>query len=189
MSDIYTDMIAEYKKLFEDYLGIIEEFYRLKLRDREIHKAEVSDKLRPLTDRLKNAGRTFFHEVYRVPSYALNGVLSLMERREPLPGLTEFLFLLVLTKQIHRLTELLAKTEEFRNSLFVFTDEKWQMTPHYYHSENVPFVDGDQDIALGVAKKFFIVQLKPGFPLVIRRRWDFEAKKWQTVFVLQPLLA
>ncbi len=153
MSDGYSDVIAHYRRVLDECIKFMVR-YHISIADDKLKVALITeDECREFHRLICTIPRGFWSDELKLPKY-LRERFDKWSSASRMPHLEELFFLLCWTGKFTQLVELQLATE-YRDKLILLIDDTGRTMYNGVHFQDKfwRFMDGDQDILIGLAKK------------------------------------
>jgi hypothetical protein len=152
MSDGHTDMIEHYHRVFDECIKFMVRFHMVQAAGKletEMTEAEYWD----FHNKICSIPQTFWTDELKLPKY-LQERFDGWSSAPRMPDLEELFFLLRATRK-YLLMNTLQKATKYNDRLILLVDETGQVLPNgvRFQDKFWTYMDGDQDIIIGLAKK------------------------------------
>ncbi len=190
MSDGGSDMVEHFNESLDQFVKAYMEFFR---EPNDLDEGLLIELIHKRGEEVSKIPRNFLRDNLHLPEYLINRINN--SGSSYVPTQWEFYFLLLALRRYNDLICLHKYSMHFDN-LVILTDANWQVAKHgVLYRIGAKFVDGDQDILLGIAKKRHLHQpmfftdslLHQGVPIFIVASWRTDRKRWHLSYVWQPL--
>jgi len=176
MSDGYTDAMRRFEGMADDYLENCVRYHEAKPEDR----SPIVSELQRLGSEMADWEPSLMEEMFRLEDdrKLLGHLAAQLKAGSILPLETVFL-LLFISHETMKLIRL-QKATKYARSLLIFTDKQRRAEPFgVLYATDAKFVDGDQDVILGLAKKRAGATGKAKGRMLVSAHWNYSRKRWQ----------
>lgn len=189
MSDGYCEAVAEYEERFDEWMSeliydiqypITPKVFRAEMQARKAEKSQAEMSaffshasisiLRGLGFREESVMHFFIYKCKTGQRFSVEELFQIFHDSR---RMSKFICL--------------QKATDYLRKLIIFTDSKWRVLTGnaVYYCHPMPFVNGDQDVLLGIAKKAHESDLRKGVPFMIVASRHFTRKRWHLDRVYQ----
>lgn len=182
MSDGPTEAYHHVRMLVTQYLEQIVAYYECSLTPKEAR--ESSEQMLALAAEMVNLKPENITQSTDLPMRLSRLLVNELKVGYLIRPFT-LLFLLFSMRDFTKIIRL-QKASDYRSKLLVFADDKHRVAENgVYYCSLSNFVDGDQDLILGLAKKRFQEILKRDESFLIIAHWNSLRKRWNLEDVIQ----